>query len=114
MGKAEKGSLMINIPAKLEKYFSVVVFAVLAAFSSGCADSGKDQAESKMLSANENVSFMSVEELMREPKIDAHAHFMALAAEDEKKFVAMLNKHNMTWLTICTVGMDWTNLQKQN
>ena len=56
---------------------------------------------------------MTVEELMQEPKIDAHAHFMALAEEDEEKFVAVLNKHNMTWLTICTVGTDWKNLQKQ-
>ncbi len=96
-----------------KSYLFPAVFIFLTAFSAGCAGSGKEPAESKMSGADENVSFMTVEELMREPKIDAHAHFMALAAEDEKKFIASLDQHNMSWLTISTVGTDWANLRKQ-
>jgi predicted TIM-barrel fold metal-dependent hydrolase len=54
-----------------------------------------------------------VEQLMLEPKIDAHAHFMALAQEDEARFIAALEKHNVTWLTICTAGTEWDNMRKQ-
>ncbi|MFC1537537.1 amidohydrolase family protein [Gemmatimonadota bacterium] len=104
---------MRNKPVARKNYLSPVVFIFLTAFSTGCAGSRKEPAESKMSRANENMTSMTVEELMQEPKIDAHAHFMALTVEDEEKFIAKLNEHNMTWLTICTVGTDWANLQKQ-
>jgi len=104
---------MLNEMEAQKKYFFPVVIIFLTASVAGCAGSGKEPVENNLSSAEENVSFMTVEELMQEPKIDAHAHFMALAEEDEEKFIAALNKHNMTWLTICTAGTDWENLQKQ-
>lgn len=99
--------------AARKNYLFPAVFVCLTALSAGCASSGKEPAEGEMSGANENVSFMTVAELMQEPKLDAHAHFMALAVEDEEKFIAKLNEHNMQWLSLCTVGTNWFDLRQQ-
>ena len=61
----------------------------------------------------EKETKMTVEELQRMPKIDAHAHIMEFGDTGEARFIALLEKHNMKWLDLCTMGMDWEKLQKQ-
>jgi predicted TIM-barrel fold metal-dependent hydrolase len=56
---------------------------------------------------------MTVDQVMRMPKIDAHAHLGALGAEDAKAFVAFLEQRNLRWLTICTGAMDAARLSRQ-
>jgi len=45
---------------------------------------------------------MSVDELRSMPKIDAHAHIMDLQADTLEYLTAVLSRHNMKWLDICT------------
>ena len=56
---------------------------------------------------------MTLEELERMPKIDAHAHVAEWGLADEKPFIDALKKHNVEWLDICVVGTKWTKLQKK-
>ncbi len=91
----------------------LVLFLFLGAGVPGCGSSGEKSAEQAWSGLSDEGSGMTVEELMRSPKIDAHAHFMALAEEDEEKFIAKLGEHNISWLTLCTVGTNWADLQKQ-
>ena len=56
---------------------------------------------------------MTVEQVMRMPKIDAHAHLGALGAEEAKAFVAFLEQRNLRWLTIATGAMDAARLSRQ-
>ncbi len=66
--------------------------------------------------ATEQDSFlqtMTVAELKRMPKIDAHAHVIGIEGEDETAFFEVLKSNNIKWLTIATVGTEWDWLQKE-
>ena len=56
---------------------------------------------------------MTLEELERMPKIDAHAHVREGGVADEKLFIEVLKKHNLKWLNICVIGTQWGQLQKR-
>jgi hypothetical protein len=56
---------------------------------------------------------MTLEELQKMPKIDAHAHLGEFADKNGLQLVKLLNEHHMKWLDICTVGTDWKRMQNQ-
>jgi predicted TIM-barrel fold metal-dependent hydrolase len=56
---------------------------------------------------------MTVDQVMKMPKIDAHAHLGALGPEDLTAFVAFLDRYNLRWLNVCVGGMNWARLQNQ-
>lgn len=47
----------------------------------------------------------------RMPKIDAHAHVLAMRPEQVQPFIAFLDRQNLRWLDICTGGLAWDRLQ---
>jgi predicted TIM-barrel fold metal-dependent hydrolase len=47
------------------------------------------------------------------PKIDAHAHVMAMGPEQRGQFVSFLARHNFEWLDICTGGLRWDRLRSK-
>jgi predicted TIM-barrel fold metal-dependent hydrolase len=56
---------------------------------------------------------MTVDQVMRMPKIDAHAHVGAPGPGQLRAFVAFLEKYNLRWLNVCVGGMDWGRLSRQ-
>lgn len=54
-----------------------------------------------------------VEDLMKIPKIDSHAHTDGLTESEETEFIAKLKEYNFKWLSISTVGTQWESLQQQ-
>ena len=56
---------------------------------------------------------MTVAQVMKMPKIDAHAHIGAPSQGHLGAFVAFLEKYNLRWLNICVGGMDWARLSQQ-
>jgi len=56
---------------------------------------------------------MTLEELQRMPKIDTHAHIRGPLDKDEGQFLALLKRHNLKWLDICVVGMEWEKLKQK-
>jgi len=56
---------------------------------------------------------MTVDQVMKMPKIDAHAHIAALGPGRLDAFVAFLDRYNFRWLDICVGGMDWTRLKQR-
>jgi predicted TIM-barrel fold metal-dependent hydrolase len=56
---------------------------------------------------------MTVDQVMKMPKIDAHAHIGALGPGHLDAFIAFLDRYNLRWLNICVGGMNWPRLQKQ-
>jgi predicted TIM-barrel fold metal-dependent hydrolase len=63
--------------------------------------------------AGDRGGTMTVDQVMKMPKIDAHAHLGALDPEHLNAFVAFLERYNFRWLNVCVGGMNWTRLQKQ-
>jgi hypothetical protein len=49
---------------------------------------------------------MSLEEVLRIPKVDTHAHIMGFGDSGEEEFVAFLEAHNFTWLDVCVHGLQ--------
>ena len=56
---------------------------------------------------------MTVDQVMKMPKIDAHAHIGAVSPGHLRAFVAFLEQYNLRWLNICVGGMDWARLGRQ-
>ena len=56
---------------------------------------------------------MTVDQVMKMPKIDAHAHIGAVSPGHLRAFVAFLEQYNLRWLNICVGGMDWARLSRQ-
>ena len=56
---------------------------------------------------------MTVDQVMRMPKIDAHAHVGVLGPGQLDAFVAFLEKMNFRWLNVCVGGMNWARLSEQ-
>jgi hypothetical protein len=56
---------------------------------------------------------MTVDQVMKMPKIDAHAHIAALGPGQLEAFIAFLEGHNFRWLNICAGGMDWARLKQK-
>ncbi|MDO8834760.1 MAG: amidohydrolase family protein [Vicinamibacterales bacterium] len=56
---------------------------------------------------------MTVADVMKMPKIDAHAHIGGMSPAHLRAFVAFLEKHNLRWLNIAVSGMDWGRLSRQ-
>lgn len=56
---------------------------------------------------------LTVDQVMKMPKYDAHAHVMALGPGQAEKFIAFLAERNFRWLDICTGGMEWDRLQQK-
>jgi len=56
---------------------------------------------------------MTVEQVMKMPKIDAHAHLGPVGPGQIGPFIAFLEQHHLRWLTICTGGMDGARLGRQ-
>lgn len=62
--------------------------------------------------AGEEAS-LTVDQVMRMPKVDAHAHLGLLEPADRDAFVRFLEKIDLRWLTIATGGMDAGPLDQQ-
>jgi predicted TIM-barrel fold metal-dependent hydrolase len=77
---------------------SVMALSMLSMAS--CRQQNRDIKEET--SSVEAERTLSTDELMRMPKIDAHAHIMEFGQDGEELFTAMLERHNMKWLDICT------------
>ena len=56
---------------------------------------------------------MTLDQVARMPKIDAHAHLAAMTPAAQSAFVAFLEKQNLRWLNICVGGMDWPRLSSR-
>jgi len=56
---------------------------------------------------------MTVDQVLKMPKIDAHAHIGAVSPGHLRAFVAFLEQYNLRWLNICVGGMDWGRLSRQ-
>jgi predicted TIM-barrel fold metal-dependent hydrolase len=56
---------------------------------------------------------MTVDQVMKMPKIDAHAHIGAPGPGHLSAFIAFLERYNFRWLNICVGGMDWTRLKQK-
>ncbi|MEA1996674.1 MAG: amidohydrolase family protein [Gemmatimonadota bacterium] len=56
---------------------------------------------------------MTVEELLKLPKIDSHTHLMGLAESEEEPLLGMLEELNFKWLDICTPGLQEVTLSDQ-
>ena len=56
---------------------------------------------------------MTVDQVMKMPKIDAHAHIGAVSPGHLRAFIAFLEQYNLRWLNICVGGMDWARLSRQ-
>jgi predicted TIM-barrel fold metal-dependent hydrolase len=56
---------------------------------------------------------MTVDQILKMPKIDAHAHLGGMSPGHLRAFVAFLEKYNLRWLNICVGGMDWGRLSRQ-
>jgi predicted TIM-barrel fold metal-dependent hydrolase len=56
---------------------------------------------------------MTVDQVLKMPKIDAHAHIGAMSPGHLRAFVAFLEQYNLRWLNICVGGMDWGRLSRQ-
>jgi len=56
---------------------------------------------------------MTVADVMKMPKIDAHAHIGDTSLDRLAPFVSFLERHNLKWLTICTGGMNGARLERQ-
>ncbi|MBN2287721.1 MAG: amidohydrolase family protein [Candidatus Glassbacteria bacterium] len=88
-----------------------VVFPVLSALAlfgcSGPQGGGQGKAEPVQ------EQYLSVDELMAMPKIDAHVHLRGLLDSEVGPLLATLQKHNMRWLTISTRGMKREFLMDQ-
>jgi predicted TIM-barrel fold metal-dependent hydrolase len=56
---------------------------------------------------------LTVADVMKMPKIDAHAHIGRLSPAYLRALVGFLERHNLRWLTISTGGMDWGRLSAQ-
>ncbi|MBN2290144.1 MAG: amidohydrolase family protein [Candidatus Glassbacteria bacterium] len=84
---------------------SLIVLAAMFSVITGCA--------SPQAPPQKGLESMTVEELAGMPKIDAHAHIMEFGDSGEADFIALLKKHNMKWLDICTIGTEWQKLRDQ-
>ncbi len=60
-----------------------------------------------------NAATLTVDQVMRMPKVDAHAHLGPLDAASRDAFVRFLEKIDLRWLTIATGGMDAKRLDQQ-
>jgi predicted TIM-barrel fold metal-dependent hydrolase len=56
---------------------------------------------------------MTVDQVMRMPKIDAHAHVGGMSPKHLGAFIAFLEQYNFRWLNICVGGMNWPRLSRQ-
>jgi len=56
---------------------------------------------------------VTVAQVMRWPRIDAHAHIGAVGPDHLKAFIAFLDQRNLRWLNICTGGMDGARLRQK-
>ena len=56
---------------------------------------------------------LTVDQVMRMPKVDAHAHLGLLEPADREAFVRFLEKVDLRWLTIATGGMEAELLDRQ-
>jgi predicted TIM-barrel fold metal-dependent hydrolase len=56
---------------------------------------------------------MTVDQVLKMPKIDAHAHIGGVSPGHLRAFVAFLEQYNLRWLNICVGGMDWGRLSRQ-
>jgi predicted TIM-barrel fold metal-dependent hydrolase len=56
---------------------------------------------------------LTVADVIRMPKIDAHAHVGGMSPMHLQKFLAFLEKYNLRWLNIAVSGMDWGRLSRQ-
>jgi len=56
---------------------------------------------------------LTADEVMRMPKIDAHAHLGLLEDADREAFVRFLEQIDLRWLTIATGGMNAAQLDAQ-
>jgi predicted TIM-barrel fold metal-dependent hydrolase len=63
--------------------------------------------------AGAQVGTLTVDQVMKMPKVDAHAHIGALGPGALEAFVAFLDRYNFRWLNICVGGMNWARLSKQ-
>ncbi len=89
----------------------VVKIILLAPLALSACSAGESQP-----AAGEAASFaqtMTVAELKKMPKIDAHAHVIGVEGGDEAAFFEVLKRHKIKWLTIATIGTNWDGMQKE-
>ncbi len=79
-----------------------IILAIVAARPSGAPAPGVSQEDT-----------MTVAQVMKMPKIDAHAHIGALGPGQLDAFIAFLEQRNLRWLNICVGGMNWDRLKQK-
>jgi predicted TIM-barrel fold metal-dependent hydrolase len=88
---------------------SILVLGLAAGIALAFAAGSLAESPPTSPQANETV----LEALQRMPKIDAHVHVTDAGVPDEKLFFDLLKQHNMKWLDICVVGLEWKRLQQR-
>lgn len=63
--------------------------------------------------AAQETNTLTADQVMRMPKIDAHAHLETLEPSDREAFVRFLERIDLRWLTIATGGMNAGWLDRQ-
>jgi len=63
--------------------------------------------------AVQDATRLTADQVMRMPKIDAHAHLGAVDSADRDAFVRFLERIDLRWLTIATGGMNAARLDHQ-
>ena len=90
---------------------SLAIIGLLTALTSVSTESKPGHGTEANQTENERLERMKIVEAM--PKIDAHAHVMAMTPDQRKPFIAFLQRHNLRWLDICTGGLEWKRLQEK-
>ena len=83
-------------------FYIVLQLTLLIVF--GCTGQQSGGKEEKSVAAEK--AGLSVAELRKMPKIDAHVHLRGLVESEEAPLLAKLKEHNMGWFTISTRGMN--------
>ena len=84
------------------KLCSLYLFMLVFLIFSAC--SGPQAGSEKKISQEQPG--MTVEQLKKMPKMDAHVHLRGLLESEETVLLAKLKEHNMRWFTISTRGMN--------
>ncbi|MBW7995536.1 MAG: amidohydrolase family protein [Candidatus Glassbacteria bacterium] len=91
---------------RVNRCFNTTSLCFLLVLSLAACSSRAPQAEPAAGEASESEG-MTVEELLAMPKVDAHAHIVSLKGANEAEFFALLERHNLKWITIATRGTQW-------
>ncbi|HUU26984.1 MAG TPA: amidohydrolase family protein [archaeon] len=94
------------LPTSIARILLPLAPFILMLSVSGCSEPKSKTETPPQDAGKENQTGMTVEELAKMPKIDAHVHLRGLEEKEVAPLLARLEEHNMRWLTISTRGMS--------